>query len=151
MIATDLELEPPISAVVSRFVAHAQGYHVRCSRCNAISIAYAGRDSLRTVCPACERRLTVPATALTQCPRCRRESEHPHHLAGHSANCAHCGNIITIDPLVGRAESRYRRERRHSERQHGPRTLAFADGAERSLFILAAAIGTLVFLIVTSL
>jgi hypothetical protein len=41
--------------------------------------------------------------------------------------------------------------RSRSSRHHGQRTLAFTDGAERSLFILAAAVATLIFLIVTSL
>ncbi len=151
MIGTEPNSTTSITAVVSRFMAHAQGYHLRCSRCNAVSVAYASRDALRTICPACERRLTVPATVMTQCPRCRKDNEHPHHLAGHSAHCAHCGNIIAIDPLIGRAESRHRRERPHANRRRAARTLAFADGAERSLFILAAAVATLIFLIITSL
>ena len=93
----------------------------------------------------------MPATVVMQCPQCRKDNEYPHHLAGHSASCAHCGGVVTIDPLIGEAESRYRRERRHHTRHHPPRTLAFADGAERSLFILAAAVATLIFLIITSL
>lgn len=150
MIASE-QSESSISTVVSRFVAHAQGYHLRCSRCNALSVAYAARDTLRTICPACARRLTVPATILTRCPSCQKDNEYPHHLAGHSAGCGHCGGIITLAPLVGRAESRYRIRRHRPARQQSQRTLAFADGAERSLFILAAALATLIFLIITSL
>jgi hypothetical protein len=150
MIATDSRTEPSISAVVGRFMAHAQGYHLRCSRCNAVSVAYAARDALRIICPACERRLTVPATVQAICPTCRRENEYPHHLAGHSTTCGHCANIVTLAPLIGRAESRHRISRRPS-RNRAARTLAFTDAAERSLFIVAAAVATLIFLIVTSL
>jgi len=151
MITAESNTEASTSAVVSRLVTHVQVYHLRCSRCNAVWVAYAARDSLRTICPACERQLMVPATVLTRCPRCRKENEYPHHLAGHSSNCTHCGNIVSIDPLIGRAVSRYRLERRHSTRRRGRRTLAFADGAERSLLILATAIVALIFLIVISL
>ena len=142
--------ETPPSAV-AHFRVHAEGYHVRCGRCGAVSIATTERDTMRMCCPACERRLTLPATIHETCPSCAAENTFAHDLAGHSTACTACGKIITLGPIIGEAKSRRRSHRRQSHRPRGQRTPAFADGAERSLFILAAAIGTLIFLVATSL
>ncbi|MCB9850687.1 MAG: hypothetical protein H6817_08270 [Phycisphaerales bacterium] len=146
----DIMDERPTSAV-AHFRVHAEGYHVRCSRCGAMSIADTARDRMRICCPGCDRRLTLPANLQVTCPSCATENTFAHHLAGHSASCASCGRIITLGPLIGEAKSRHRMPVQHVHRPRGQRTPAFADGAERSLFILAAAIGTLIFLVATSL
>ena len=160
MIATS---EPNTTSVVTEeltavpglghFTTHAEGYHVRCSRCGATSIAETARDTMRMCCPACERRLTLPAQVDVTCNHCQTANSFAHHLAGHSAACSACGRPLSIPALVGQARSRQRRQAPHhqSKRGHGQRTAAFADGAERSLFILAAAIGTLIFLVASSL
>jgi len=150
MIADQASADAPAGAVVDRCVAHTENYHLRCSACDAETVVSVFRNSLRAVCPACRRRLTLPATFTTTCSACGHENTFNHHLAGHSAACRACGGILALPPLVGRAASRRRVRRRRSTRHHGARTLAFADGAEQSLFILAAAIGTLIFLLITS-
>jgi hypothetical protein len=151
-------IQPNIAAIddrppagVARCEIHATGYHVRCSRCGAQSVAATDRDAMRICCPACMRQLTLPANIEQDCPACRAANTFPHHLAGHSAACTSCGRAMTLDPIVGQAKSRHRARPARVKGRRRQRTLAFADAAERSLFIVAAAIGTLIFLIARSI
>ncbi len=143
--ATDPVAGPPL-----RFTnVHTQVYHIRCGHCGAVSVADVESDSVRRICPACDRWLTLPASVHTACSVCRSAGEYPHTLAGHSTACLTCGNPLTLEPVVGRA--RTHRRRHGGSRRRNQRTFAFGESAERSLFILVAAIATLVFIVAASI
>ena len=140
--------------------AHAQLYHVQCGKCRAMTVRDVSRDSVRMICPSCSRRLTLPATISAVCPGCQAEREYPHFLAGHSTACTACGRPVLLGPVAGRTESRSRSVRHgythepqvsHTRRKRQKRTLAFSEGAERSLVLIVAAIATLIFIVVASL
>lgn len=148
MIETTLEpsIEPP---TLRSAHVHAQVYHYRCGHCSAVAVADIDTDTVRRICPACGRCLTLPASLTATCGFCRAEGEYIHTLAGHSTACFSCHRPLTLDPVVGRASARRRRMR--TRRSGSRRTFAFGESAERSLFLLAAAIATLVFIVAVSM
>lgn len=140
-------------------IAHSQVYHIQCGRCAATTVRDVNHDTVRIICPACSRRLTLPATITATCSTCRSECEYPHTLAGHSTACRTCGKPVMLGPVVGRAESRSRSAPQGHAIGHGynrlhhrpKRTIAFSEGAERSLVLIVAAIATLIFVVIASL
>lgn len=141
-------------------LTHSQVYHVQCGRCGATSVRDVNYDTVRMICPSCERRLTLPATISATCAFCHLDWEYTHTLAGHSTACASCGRPVTLGPVVGRAESHHpsghhHHEHHYHEGRRAPkapkRTIAFSEGAERSLVLIVAALATLIFIVVASL
>jgi hypothetical protein len=132
--------------------AHPDSYQIRCGRCQALIIHGVQDDVVRVTCPSCQHCLTLPATLLVTCPFCGAAAEYSHVLAGHSAACQVCAHPLALPAIVGRvrrphshhAITRYRRLR-------SPRGDAvWRRSGERALIILAAAIVTLLFLLVMS-
>ena len=152
MKETTAQTVPLSSAVRIPFSEwHAQVYHVRCGGCGATLTHDVACDTLRTTCPSCNRRLTLPATIRASCPACGEGNEYPHTLAGHSTTCQSCDQPLTLEPLVGKVmpHPRRRHNRRRPRSQH-KHTLAYSGGAERSLILLVAAIATLIFVVAVS-
>ena len=153
MKETTAQTVPRSSAVRIPFSDwHAQVYHVRCGRCGATLTHDVACDALRTTCPSCNRRLTLPATIRASCHACGADNEYPHTLAGHSTKCQSCDQSLTLEPVVGKARShrhtpRRGRQRARSQHEH---TLAYSGGAERSLILRVAAIATLIFVVAVS-
>jgi hypothetical protein len=132
--------------------SHAQVYHVRCGQCGASTVFDLATDAVRMICPTCNVRLTLPATVDALCASCHTLVTYPHTLAGHSTSCGACGRAVMLEAVIGSAERRRHRHRRHHRHHRRPRgrndrTLAFSEGAERSLILIAAAIATLVFVV----
>jgi len=125
---------------------------VACSRCGATSTHSVESDSLRTMCSACGCRLTLPGTIHHNCPHCRVTGEYRHLFAGHSIRCHTCDQAIVLPPIIGHAR-RYGHRRRigphgSARRRH---TLAFSDSAERSLILVAAAVATIIFVMMVNM
>jgi len=145
---------------VQTSLVHSQVYHIQCAGCGAMTVRDVNHDTVRMVCPSCSRRLTLAATVTAQCPSCHTDNTCPHTLAGHSTSCSGCGHAVMLGPVEGRAESRKRSSGGHRNsghsyvahpaRQPSKRTLAFSEGAERSLVLIVAAIATLIFIVVAS-
>lgn len=129
---------------------HTKVYHVRCGACNATNAHSVATDSVRMICPCCYRRMTLPATVQAKCESCGTENDYGHTLAGHSAACGHCHAPVAIGPIVGKVHSHRRSRRRHHRHSRLERTYAFSEGAERSMILLAAAIATLIFVVLAS-
>lgn len=135
---------------------HPQVYHVRCAKCDAITIHEVEADTVRMICPACEHRLTIPGAIHHECPHCHEAGEYRHILAGHSTSCAACGRTIVLAPILSRTWHQHPHSHAHEQararfRRHPERTLAFSDSAERSLILVAAAIAMLIFVILVSM
>ena len=130
---------------------HAQVYHVRCGGCGATITHDVACDALRTTCPSCNRRLTLPATIRASCHACGADNEYPNTLAGHSTTCKSCDQVLTLKPVVGKARShRHTPRRGRRARSQNEHTFAYSDGAERSLILLVAAIAMLIFVVAVS-
>jgi ribosomal protein S27E len=148
------EVKHPRSSAFS----HAQVYHVRCGQCGAATVFDLATDAVRMICPTCSVRLTLPATVDALCTACHTLVTYPHTLAGHSTSCSSCGRTVLLEPVVGSAEGRrhhhhhhHHHRRHHRRRAYHDRTLAFSEGAERSLILIAAAIATLIFVVAVSM
>ncbi|HNO79495.1 MAG TPA: hypothetical protein PKN33_15705 [Phycisphaerae bacterium] len=140
----------PLRTKICSARPHTNVYHVRCGACNAVNAHAVATDSVRMICPSCYRRMTLPATIQAECEACGAENDYGHTLAGHSAACATCQAPVAIGPIVGKVHSRRRSYRRHHRHSRLDRTYAFSEGAERSMILLAAAIATLIFVVLAS-
>ncbi len=140
----------PLRTSIKSSLPHTKVYHVRCGACNATNAHDVATDSVRMICPCCFRRMTLPATIQATCEACGAESDYGHTLAGHSAACTHCRVPVAIGPVVGKVHARRRTRRRQHRHARLERTYAFSEGAERSMILLAAAIATLIFVVLAS-
>lgn len=140
----------PLQRKIGSARSHSKVYHIRCGACNATNAHPVETDSVRMICPECYRRMTLPATVQAACDACGKENNYGHTLAGHSASCANCHAPVMIGPIMGRVHSRRRRHSRRSRHTRLERTYAFSEGAERSVILLAAAIATLIFVVLAS-
>jgi len=134
-------------------IPHPQVYHVRCSNCRAITAHDVAADAMRTVCPSCRRRLTLPAEVRHKCDQCGTVSSYRHILAGHSCACGACGAPVVLPAMLGRAKVRHHPHRHRHARYSArtDRTPAFSDTAERSMILAVATVATIIFVIVFSL
>ncbi|NOX58060.1 MAG: hypothetical protein GXP29_04280 [Planctomycetes bacterium] len=140
----------PLRQKIGSPLPHTQVYHIRCGACNATNAHAVAADSVRIICPSCYRRMTLPATVRAQCEACGNEHDYGHTLAGHSAACTNCRTPVLVGPAVGKVRSRRRSRGRHHRHARLERTYAFSEGAERSVILLAAAIATLIFVVLAS-
>jgi len=131
---------------------HPQVYHVCCSNCRAITAHDVDTDAMRMLCPACMRRLTIPAKLHHTCEHCGGVTEYRHILAGHSCSCGKCGEPVVLPAIIARAKVHRRPRRTHRRRRsHTECTPAFSDTAERSMILAVATVATIIFVIVFSL
>ena len=131
---------------------HPDSYQIRCGRCRALIIHGVQDDVVRVTCPSCQHSLTLPATILVTCPSCGATTEYPHVLAGHSAACQLCGHPLALPAIVGRVwrpHSHHPMHRYRLYRSPGDDVGSRRSG-ERALIIIAAALATLLFLLVMS-
>ncbi|GJM26936.1 MAG: hypothetical protein DHS20C16_33510 [Phycisphaerae bacterium] len=148
--ASIVEAIEPLRTKIKSPLPHTNVYHVRCGACNATNAHAVATDTVRMICPSCYRRMTLPATVQADCEACGTENDYGHTLAGHSAACLSCRAPVAIRPVVGKVHSRRRTRRRHHRHVRLERTYAFSEGAERSMILLAAAIATLIFVVLAS-